>query len=57
MLDIMRRDRWKNEFIRSKTRVEDIITYMKKPNGAGLDTWQGQKMTDGQKDVLNGCLE
>ena len=30
MLGITRRDRWKNEFIRSKTGVEDIITYMKK---------------------------
>ena len=56
MLGITRRDWWENMFIRSKTRVEDIIMYTKKPNGAGLDTWQEQ-MTDFQKDVLNGCLE
>ena len=30
MLGITRRDRWKNEFIRSKTGVDDIITCMQK---------------------------
>ena len=49
MMGISLRDRVRNEVIRRRSGVTDVVERMARQNGAGRGTWRGRTIQDGQR--------